>query len=353
MDPLTRAEVEQLLAQKKTKKGLKRADLTEVKLRKPTPLDFSGAFLDETDLGGLDFTGLALRGATLKWCRTVGTRFARADFTGATIIGMLFRASAAGACFVGAQLKALDATDASLAGADFTNANLVGAELGDSDLTGASFRGANLVGVDFSCAKLGKADFTGAKLGRNNFKGAKTKGAIGLDRDGDDDDDTLFQRITPEGVWIIAIPKEHAAAWKGGNAPEGIEGKVTVASYIEMGSLAVGPKGASRALVFEGEYDTGFLPTADGGVFIRGGDFLEVAEAEKLVAKAAKRKGWKRHAHAITVGKSGLALFDSAYKAAKTDVIDVPLAKGTYAVDVLGASDGDGSAMSYVRLTKA
>jgi uncharacterized protein YjbI with pentapeptide repeats len=351
MDPLTRAEVEQILAQKK--KSFKGADLTEVKLRKPTPLDFSGAILDHARIDGLDFTGLSLRGATIKWCSNVGTTFDRADFTGATIVDCWTTLSMKGAIFANAQLKTTDLTYGSLAGADFTNANLAGADLGDADLTGASFRGANLVGVDFSCAKLGKADFTGAKLGKNDFDDAKTKGAIGLDRDGDDDDDTLFQRITPEGAWIIAIPKEHAAAWKGGDAAEGFEGKVTVASYIEMGSLAVGPKGASRALVFEGEYDTGFLPTAGGGVFIRGGDFLEVAEAEKLVAKAAKRKGWKRHAHAITVGKSGLALFDSAFKAAKTDVIDVPLAKGTYAVDVLGASDADGSAMSYVRLTKA
>ena len=351
MDQLTRVEVEKILGQKK--KSFKGADLTGVKLRKPTPLDFSGAILDHANLAGLDFTGLALRGATIKWCSISKTTFDRVDFTGATITDCWSQLSLEGAIFTGAQLKTLDLTYCSLAGADFTNANLVGADLSDADLTGASFRGANLVGVDFSCAQLARADFTGAKLGKNDFDGAKTKGAIGLARSTEGEDDTLFQRITPEGAWIIAIPKEHAAAWKGGDAAEGFEGKVTVASYIEMGSLAVGPKGASRALVFEGEYDTGFLPTPDGGVFIRGGDFLEVAEAEKLVAKAVKRKGWKRHPHAITVGKGGLALFDSAYKAAKTDVIDVALAKGTYAVDVLGASDADGSAMAYVRLTKA
>ncbi len=108
----------------------------------------------------------------------VGQFLKGGNFTGA----YLGDANLTGVDFRGANLSRAYLGDANLTGVNFTAANLSGANLGDANLSGANLSGANLTGADLSstnlsganlsCANLSRADLNRADLSSTNLSRA-------------------------------------------------------------------------------------------------------------------------------------------------------------------------------------
>lgn len=353
---IDRATLDGLLAAKE--KMIKEVDLTAINVQKP-PVDFSGAVIDSCTLSKLNLRGLGFRKATVKHCWVDGTDFSGADFAGATLIGS-FYCKLERASFRGATLKKVEFGSDSVAGADFTDADLEKASFCGTPITGASFRGARLAGTDLEDATLAGVDFTGALLAGAKLKGADRTGAIGLDgatkaAAGQGVSSTVYEAAGAEGGPIVVVPAALAAGWNASKkrpdadrTTDGGDDVVTVAEGVTTGSIAFG---AARALVLDGELDTGFVATDDGGVLIRGGDFDDLAAATKAATKALKKKkGWTPHAHDLVLAAEDAFVFSAnargKAKASEIEsdfgVVHARLARGTYAVAVLGQDDDDG-----------
>jgi uncharacterized protein YjbI with pentapeptide repeats len=329
--------------------------LTDIDVRSP-PVDFSGARIESCTLMNLDLSGLSFKKATVKHCWIGGTSFAGADFTQGKLVGC-YNGNMAGARFHRANLKKVEFVAASLQGADFQDAVLDGANFLDAKLDGARFAGATLAGVEFLRASLVGTDFTGAQLDGAKLEGADTSKAVGFVAPvaGKKARADVYETVSSEGTPIVAVPQSLVAQWSAADLDRAMAGGddvVTVADGVRTGSLVF--LGA-RALVLDGELDTGGVLTDDGAVLIRGGDFDgEVAAAQKAVKKALKRKGWQAHAHALVLDAAGLVMFDSASAGAQSPEmgrVEVPLSAGRYAVRVLGM-EGEGGPVVFIHLVR-
>jgi len=126
------------------------------------------------------------------WIETNGVQGARADLSGANLIGAELR----GANLSGANLRDANLGDANLVGANLVGANLVGANLVGADLTGANLQGAYLRGANLIGADLTGANLTGASLRGANLTGASLQDAILTGAN-------LTNAILPDISWII------------------------------------------------------------------------------------------------------------------------------------------------------
>jgi uncharacterized protein YjbI with pentapeptide repeats len=353
---IDRAALDALLGAKK--KVVKEVDLTDIDVQSP-PVDFSGAVIESCTLSNMNFTGLAFRKATVKHCWVNGTDFSRADFSDGKLVGS-FLCKLQGAKFHRATLKKTDFMSAELEGAAFDDADLEKASFQSAKLDGATFPRAQLSGVELLDASVKGADFTGAILDGIKTKKVDVGSAIGLVvtkgvvKPGTS---TTYDTAGAEGGPIIVVPAGLAAAWKPAALDAGIDDVVTAAEWVETGSVAFE---GGRVLALPGELDTGFIAVEDGGVLIRGGDFDDdLKTATKAVAKALKKKGWKAHAHDLVLADPDIFVFSSSSTGAANasdiesdfGVIHAPLAKGTYAVLVLG-SEQDGEPVVYIHLKR-
>lgn len=196
-------------------------DLSELDFRRA---NLAGADLFGSDLSHADMSGADLSGARLDRTVIIGTNFAEADLTNASLL----RPSAfssfeirsdesprfAGANLSGAQVfgrfsdgdwhganmaavrmgtgrserlmmpavSRTELADCDLSGANLVGADLAGAFLAFADLTNADLSSANLMGADLSRANLAGADLTGADLSGANLDGTILTNAKGLDR---------------------------------------------------------------------------------------------------------------------------------------------------------------------------
>lgn len=353
---IDRAGLDALLGAKK--KLVKEVDLTDIDVQSP-PVDFSGAVIESCTLSNMNFTGLAFRRATVKHCWVNGTDFSRADFSDGKLVGS-FLCKFEGAKFHRATLKKTDFMSANVARAAFDDADLEKASFQSATVDGSTFPRANLSGVEMLDASLEGADFTGARLEGIKTKRVDVGSAIGLvvtkgvAKPGSS---TTYDTAGAEGGPIVVVPAGLAAGWKPTALDVGIDDVVTAAEWVETGSIAFA---GARALALDGELDTGFIAVDDGGVLIRGGDFDgELKSATKAVTKALKKKGWKAHAHDLVLADPDVFVFASTSNGAANagdiesdfGVLHAPLAKGKYAVLVLGAEQ-DGEPVVYIHLKR-
>ena len=98
----------------------------------------------------------------------------RPDLSGANIkIRRLSHADLSGALMRGVMLAGADLSGADLSGADLSGADLMEADLSGADLSGADLTGANLMGADLSGADLTGAVLDGAILYRADLEGTE------------------------------------------------------------------------------------------------------------------------------------------------------------------------------------
>jgi uncharacterized protein YjbI with pentapeptide repeats len=151
--------------------------------------DLTGAVLADAQLGGADLAGAKLRGASLRKADLSGAVLPGADLEGAQLEGAILAdvagrgavfagAKGAGTVFVGASLEGARFEKAELPSADFTRARLTGASFAGAALAGAAFPGASLGEADFREAALGGAAFGGADLTRARLSKADAPGSI-------------------------------------------------------------------------------------------------------------------------------------------------------------------------------
>jgi hypothetical protein len=353
---IDRAGLDALLGAKK--KVVKEVDLTDIDVQSP-PVDFSGAVIESCTLSNMNLTGLSFRKATVKHCWVNGADFSRADFSDGKLVGS-FLCKLQGAKLHRTTLKKTDFMSADVSGAAFDDADLEKASFQSANLDGATFPRSKLSGVELLDASVKSADFTGALLEGIKTKRVDVGSAIGLvvtkgvAKPGTS---TTYDTAGAEGGPIVVVPAGLAATWTPAALDAGIDDVTTVADWVETGSVAFA---GGRALALEGELDTGLIAVNDGGVLIRGGDFDDDLEAATIaVAKALKKKGWKAHAHDLVLDEPDVFVFASASNGAANageiesdfGVLHAPLAKGNYAVLVLGAQQ-DGDPVVYIHLKR-
>jgi uncharacterized protein YjbI with pentapeptide repeats len=155
---LTRAEVEQLVAEAGTSAGL----------------DLVGA-----DLRGADLSGLSLAGADLRAAMVQGAGLARANLTRARLDeANLEAADLRGALLTGARLDRAQMSGAHLDGAALQGAHLAGAHLAHASLEGARLGGAFLDGATLWGVRLGGAELDGTHFGGADLHDANLHGAF-------------------------------------------------------------------------------------------------------------------------------------------------------------------------------
>lgn len=174
------------------------ADLTDARL---SGCALAGAVLDRAVIIRTDFSGADLRGASLFLPAASSRydenpaheapRFARADLSGARLLGHFANGDWRGADLSRARLELgriqflarmrSDLGGCDLTGATLRDAALAGVRLAFANLRGADLRGADLTGADLGGAKLDGARLAGAVLRGTELRGASLRGAAGLD----------------------------------------------------------------------------------------------------------------------------------------------------------------------------
>jgi len=164
-------------------------DLTGVTLSTDaSPLDLSGAILDDHDFSGSTLDAANLGCAASGSGAPVCTRLTRAIFDNASLRkanlagallndAQLFQANLDGADLTGAQLRSATLDGAFLRNASLANADLTGAFLKYASFHGGDAAGARLDSTTFTGAYLAGADFSGACAIAANFSGAYLPGA--------------------------------------------------------------------------------------------------------------------------------------------------------------------------------
>lgn len=115
--------------------------------------NFSGAYLGDANLTGVNFSGANLTSAYLGDANLTGVNFS------------------------GANLGDANLGDANLSGANLTDANLRCADLSSTNLSGANLAGADLYRADLSHADLSSANLSGADLSHANLTSANLRDA--------------------------------------------------------------------------------------------------------------------------------------------------------------------------------
>jgi uncharacterized protein YjbI with pentapeptide repeats len=174
--------------------------LIEAKVISKLKLDFSGAYLNDTDLSrgnfhGINFIGANLNGADLSGANLRKANFSNADLSNANLRG----ADLTDSSFDGANLSGAYLTFANLDGANFSNANFSDADLSRVQLRGTVkrdknshfavhhsatiFREANFQRASFRDAKFFDAILCNANLKFTDLSNANFSGANLLDAD--------------------------------------------------------------------------------------------------------------------------------------------------------------------------
>ena len=153
--------------------------LMEAKLISKLKLDFSGAYLNDTDLSGGDFRGINFSGANLNGANLSRANFREADLSGAN----LRSADLSNASFSDANLSGACLSGAHFDGAIFSGANFSDADLSHVQLIGTVFRDANFQRASFRNAKFFDAILCNANLKFADLGGANFSGADLLDTD--------------------------------------------------------------------------------------------------------------------------------------------------------------------------
>ncbi|MBF2066035.1 MAG: pentapeptide repeat-containing protein [Calothrix sp. C42_A2020_038] len=135
--------------------------------------NFSGAYLGDVNLTGVNFAGANLTGTYLGNANFTGTNFSNANLS----VANLGDANLSGANLSGAMLRRADLSSANLSGANLVGANLVGADLSYADLSSSDLSGANLTGANLTGANLRDAVINNAILKRGTCFGANLSGA--------------------------------------------------------------------------------------------------------------------------------------------------------------------------------
>lgn len=145
--------------------------------------NFEGADLTEANLQGVDFESANLQGAQLALVKLEGAVFRNAELEGANLTSASLRgadlslANLKGAKLSYAKLQSANLTEAELQEADLLEADLQGARLQDAQLEGANLASANLRAAEFSSARLSGADLSKAKLEGADLRQADLRGA--------------------------------------------------------------------------------------------------------------------------------------------------------------------------------
>lgn len=158
--------------------------LTEAKVISKLKLDFSGAYLNDTDLSRGDFHDIDFSGANLQGANLFDANFRSASFRKADLSGANFRsANLSDASFSNANLSGACLSGAHFNGAIFSAANFSGANLSYVQLSGTIFREANFQRASFRNAKFFDAILCKANLKFADLNGANFSGANLLDTD--------------------------------------------------------------------------------------------------------------------------------------------------------------------------
>ncbi|GJD16513.1 hypothetical protein RIVM261_014690 [Rivularia sp. IAM M-261] len=140
--------------------------------------NFSGAYLGDANLTGVNFTNAILTGTYLGNANFTGANLSSANL-GAANLG---DANLSGANLSSAILRRADLSSANFSGANLQNANLSGADLNYADLSSsnldsANLRGANLTGANLRDAVISHAIFKNVTCFGANLSGANLEGA--------------------------------------------------------------------------------------------------------------------------------------------------------------------------------
>ncbi|MBX9253893.1 pentapeptide repeat-containing protein [Desmonostoc muscorum CCALA 125] len=126
--------------------------------------NFTGAYLGDANLTGVDFSGANLSGAYLGDANLTGVNFSGVNLSAANLGD--------------ANLSGANLSGADLSGADLSSANLSGANLSGANLSGANLSRADLSSADLSRAILNRADLNRADLSSTNLNRADLSNAI-------------------------------------------------------------------------------------------------------------------------------------------------------------------------------
>jgi len=140
------------------------------------------ATLSDTKLENIQFHNVNLRDVDFRGANLSGTTFTGqetqlggADFTSSNLDHATFEVDISDCTFIGAQMRSVDLTEATLEGANFSDARLKRAKLHHAEPERASFDGAVLENVKAKGAHFKKASFVGADLSNTDFVDVKFK----------------------------------------------------------------------------------------------------------------------------------------------------------------------------------
>ncbi|MBW4676881.1 MAG: pentapeptide repeat-containing protein [Desmonostoc geniculatum HA4340-LM1] len=126
--------------------------------------NFTGAYLGDANLTGVDFSGANLSGTYLGDANLTGVNFSSANLSAANLGD--------------ANLSGANLSGANLSRADLSSANLSGVNLSGADLSGANLTRTDLSSADLTCANLTRADLNRADLSSTNLNRADLSNAI-------------------------------------------------------------------------------------------------------------------------------------------------------------------------------
>ncbi|MDF5710639.1 MAG: pentapeptide repeat-containing protein [Nostoc sp. S4] len=135
--------------------------------------NFTGAYLGDANLTGVDFSGANLSRAYLGDANLTGVNFSRANLSSAN----LGDANLSGANLSGANLSGADLSSANLSGANLSGANLSRADLSRADLSCADLSRTNLTRADLNRADLSSTNLNSADLSNAILFGANLSDA--------------------------------------------------------------------------------------------------------------------------------------------------------------------------------
>jgi uncharacterized protein YjbI with pentapeptide repeats len=135
--------------------------------------NFSGAYLGDANLTGVNFSNAHLTGTYLGDANLTGANLSNANLIAAN----LGDANLSGANLSGAILRRADLSSINFSGANLSTADLSYANLSNSNLSSCNLTGANMTGANLTGANLRDADASNAILRKANCFGANLSGA--------------------------------------------------------------------------------------------------------------------------------------------------------------------------------
>jgi hypothetical protein len=159
------------------------------------------------------------------------------------------------------------------------------------------------------------------------------------------------------GGAFILLPLELRKEWDGaGDNPDDPKSDYAKTRPF-TGKLGVLKVGSGTALIIGTPEETAFWPLPDGGVLVQKHEGEEDEDVHAGIEEALAEPEWLPSDVTFEVGDKGrLALFDSYDTYAdleKEDRIEIPLAPGTYAIDLRDVKDEEAELhLHLIRLKK-